>query len=63
MDEPYRSRLAAYIGCQALGKMDDLNGNLRAWFEIFEPQAMIKQYEPLYSLAKLAQAKFPRRER
>lgn len=62
-DEPYRSRLAAYISRQALRKLDDLDNDLSAWFDTFEPQVMLERYQHLYSLAKLTQEKFPRRER
>lgn len=62
-DEPYRSRLAAYIRRQTLRTTGDLEHGLRAWFDTFEPQAMLEHYQPLYSLAKLTQEKFPRRER
>jgi len=56
-----------YIRIQALGKgadieVSDLDGSLRAWFDAFEPQAMLRQYEHLRCVAKLTQEKFPKRE-
>ena len=62
VDEPYRSRLVAYISRQVLRKLDDLDNDLRAWFDTFEPQAMLEHYQPIYSLVKLTQETFPRRE-